>query len=110
GFHTLVYTFTDANSCSNSASEVVYVDVCNGAEELMSEGFSVYPNPASQFITVNLGTAATAEVIEIYDMAGRIILSEAVNNRTKIELSVEGVESGVYFVRAGNQLVKLVKE
>ncbi|MGL5891332.1 MAG: T9SS type A sorting domain-containing protein, partial [Bacteroidia bacterium] len=110
GFHTLVYTFTDANSCSNSASEVVYVDVCNGAEELMSEGFSVYPNPAHDFVTITVSNPSDVKVIHVYDLSGRMLLSEAVNNRSQIQLSLSNISSGVYVISAGTYSVKLVKE
>jgi hypothetical protein len=110
GLHSIVYTYTDANTCSNTASQTVFVDVCNEVSEISSTAFGVYPNPAHQLVTVNLGENAAVEIIEIFDMSGRLILSEQVNNRSQVQLSLNGVENGVYLIRAGNHLVKLVKE
>ncbi|MCU0434062.1 MAG: T9SS type A sorting domain-containing protein [Bacteroidia bacterium] len=110
GFHSVVYTYTDTNSCSNSASEVVYVDICNDVTEIQNNIFSAYPNPATQLVTINLGSENQVTMIELYDMTGRLIQSEAVNNRGQIQLSLNGLESGIYVVRAGSKQVKLIKE
>jgi hypothetical protein len=110
GLHTIVYTYTDSNSCSNTATEVVFVDVCNSVAEIAGGNFSVYPNPAHDFITVNIGNASEVKTINVYDLSGRILISEAVNNRTQVQLSLNGISSGVYVISAGSYSVKLVKE
>ena len=110
GLHTIAYTYTDTNSCSNVATEVVFVDVCNGVSATSPDAFAVYPNPAHNVVIIRLGEGHQVKTIVLYDMTGRLLMQEAVNNRTQLELSLSGLESGVYLIEAGNKQVKLVKE
>ncbi|MCA6362703.1 MAG: T9SS type A sorting domain-containing protein [Bacteroidetes bacterium] len=110
GLHNIVYTYTNNYACSDSASQSIFVDACITVAELFLADFDIYPNPAQHFILIRLGENNTAQTIALYDMAGRLILSEAVNNRTQVQLSLIGLESGVYIIEAGNKQVKLVKE
>jgi hypothetical protein len=110
GLHTIAYTYTDANGCSNTAAQVVFVDVCNEVGEITGSSFSVYPNPAQQLVFITLGNMNNVAAVELFDMAGRLILRETVNNRTQIPLAVAELENGVYLIRAGDKQVKFVKE
>ncbi|MCA6362702.1 MAG: T9SS type A sorting domain-containing protein [Bacteroidetes bacterium] len=110
GLHTIAYTYTDTNACSNVATEVVFVDICNGVSTINTGEFAVYPNPAHDMVIISLGEEHEVKTISLYDMTGRLLLREAVNNRTQVQLSLNGLENGVYLIRAGNHLVKLVKE
>jgi uncharacterized protein (DUF427 family) len=110
GLHTIAYTYTDTNACSNIATEVVFVDVCNGVNTTTADAFAVYPNPAHNVVIIRLGEDHQVKTIVLYDMTGRLLMQEAVNNRTQLELSLNGLESGVYLIEAGNKQIKLVKE
>ncbi len=56
---------------------------------------TVYPNPASTFITTN---APLNSAIEIYNTQGKIVLTQKVNSY-KSKIDVSGLEVGVYFVK-----------
>jgi len=54
---------------------------------------SVYPNPASDFVTVSAGTEGTLKVI---DMTGRVVYSTSFNQSA--DVNVSGMVPGVYNV------------
>ena len=71
-----------------------------------ADGFSLYPNPATNSITV--GTPC-ATAVNIYDMAGRIVLTmqtRAGNNT----IDISALPQGVYFLKTASHTAKLVKK
>lgn len=76
--------------------------------------FELYPNPASSSVFVELNEVDSKNVsIELIDMQGRVILSNA-NPTNRVELNIEGISSGVYFVKvsldASFKIEKLIIE
>ncbi|MGB0864077.1 MAG: DUF4465 domain-containing protein [Saprospiraceae bacterium] len=74
--------------------------------------FRVFPNPASDFITIE-GLDNTIENGQIWitDAAGRVVYSEQnVNISDRKILDVNHLIRGVYFVKIGNSTVKLIKQ
>ncbi|MGB0849824.1 MAG: T9SS type A sorting domain-containing protein [Bacteroidia bacterium] len=59
--------------------------------------FSVYPNPTSDFITINL-VNSNSEIIKVYDILGNVMISQSVNSGDKIDVSA--LAKGVYVLRA----------
>ena len=74
-------------------------------EENDAVSFNLYPNPANDKICVE---AANAAEVQILDMAGRMVMKvnvvEGINN-----INVSDLNSGVYFVKMNNTVVKFVK-
>lgn len=67
-----------------------------GVNEMDAVEFTVYPNPATNMLTIN-GDLSENAMATILDQSGRIIRSSAVSNGTTIDIS--SLENGVYFVR-----------
>ncbi|MFO7671731.1 MAG: T9SS type A sorting domain-containing protein [Bacteroidales bacterium] len=61
---------------------------------------SVYPNPASQFVNVNLGERATREGrLEITDLSGRVVMkSEVLPGYAINQLQVSSLPQGIYVI------------
>ena len=79
---------------------------------------ALYPNPATDYITINPGNeglkhfAETDEQVEIYNSFGELVLADVqhlgdVGHLIKIDVSHLPV--GLYFVRIGNRIEKFVK-
>lgn len=66
------------------------VSVYDAVDEVEAATLSVYPNPATEVLYVN---AENLNRVEIYDMAGRNVLST-----TTSVIDLFGIEAGVYFV------------
>ena len=77
-------------------------------------GFAVniYPNPAHNIVTI---TGAELKTITLADNTGRTVLTKAAGNNSSIEIAVEHLPKGVYWLTATNaagnvQSEKLVVE
>ncbi|AXT18900.1 T9SS C-terminal target domain-containing protein [Flavobacteriaceae bacterium AU392] len=66
----------------------------------------IFPNPASQFITIN-GNRNQVDEIIFYDIHGRLIFSENYNNEA---LDISRLTPGLYFARFVSDERELVKK
>lgn len=74
-----------------------------------SQGFSIYPNPTSEYFVVNLGENSNS-TIEIIDMQGRIVKSVELSNSIS-RIDVSDISVGVYIVKTnieGQSAKKLI--
>jgi len=63
---------------------------------------NVFPNPASSLVNVNYHQDnSEAQLIEIIDMSGRIVLS--VNSTGNTQLDLSGLQAGSYLIRLRNE-------
>lgn len=77
-----------------------------GIEELSSEGFSIYPNPATEKVNVAFeGQNGTYE-ISILDLTGRVLASKMVTNAIGSQI----IEMPVGELAGGNYMVSIVKD
>lgn len=76
------------------------VNYKNGAlsstpENFMANGYNVYPNPARTSLTIEGSDVVSVSLTDVF---GRTILTQKANGQTAIQLSVEGISSGLYVV------------
>jgi hypothetical protein len=65
---------------------------------------SVYPNPASDFINVELPSSAPQGVISIYDVKGQRIHSQAIEESAASQrINVSSFPAGIYLIVASDQ-------
>ena len=57
------------------------------------ENFSIYPNPTSDFIKINLENNLTLEKVNIYSTLGQLIKTES-----KLQINISSLAKGNYFV------------
>jgi len=96
---------TDANGCSSTLT--VYVGSLVGINEVAEEmGVTVYPNPTEGNFNVKFSDYYGDVTMEIIDVTGKLIYREIKNidSGEIIKLSLQDVESGVYFLRIENEL------
>jgi len=74
---------------------------------------AVYPNPASDFITItelNNGLQPIVHKMQIFDVLGIEVMSESIPPTTSSHrMNVEKLPAGVYFIRIGDRVEKFVK-
>jgi PKD repeat protein len=115
GTFNIMYNYTDANNCSNSASQPASVSLCTGiAEAFNASAIAIYPNPAKDAIYVNLNTLSLDNTtIELYDAIGKLVVSQKVVD-TISTLLISDLSKGIYSIRIitdSHQVVKrIVKE
>ncbi len=85
---------------------------CNlSAEEYENEiEYSVYPNPASDVLTINIGQSNNTSSISIYNLVGEEVSTMVLNNGNNF-LDVSALSSGVYFyaIKSNNTVIETKK-
>jgi hypothetical protein len=95
GTHNVVYTYTDALSCSNTANADVTVLDCASIGENTLEGVSFYPNPASSYISIVLPENIESAFATLLDSGGKLVKTMDINS-SKTIISLEGLSHGMY--------------
>ncbi|RQO29879.1 hypothetical protein DBR32_14985 [Taibaiella sp. KBW10] len=106
--------YTAADGTVSKASMVVHfsdvpwqptnnmpVSPVSGQLELLPEqidAINIYPNPATNTVTISIKGFTDKANLEIYDLAGRIIKSEILSvEKTNIDIS--GITEGIYLIK-----------
>ncbi|MEI6489222.1 MAG: T9SS type A sorting domain-containing protein [Bacteroidota bacterium] len=111
------------NTLTYSTYSYYYIDDINvhcvncsgiGIDEILEQNnVSVYPNPASNTITIE-STKCKVQSIKIYNVLGEQVNSLKLTGNSKIEIDVSNLTQGVYFVEVetekGIVRKKFVKE
>ncbi|MBA3664731.1 MAG: T9SS type A sorting domain-containing protein [Bacteroidetes bacterium] len=78
----------------------------NNVNELSD--FLIYPNPTSDIVTIRFNDDARTQQVRIYDLTGRLIEQIECKEQIKI-ISTKGWSQGVYVIKCGNYVQKIVK-
>lgn len=85
-----------------------------GIDEALQTQFSVFPNPAKDYLTISNSMDASIQGIELSDLNGRIIKNIKVANTTEAQLIISDIAQGVYMLKIvsdrGTLVKKIVKE
>ena len=72
--------------------------------------FSIYPNPSSNNIEINSKQLPISD-IKIYDLSGKLLLSNSYKSEININLNISNYSKGVYILKLNNQFIsKVIKE
>lgn len=74
---------------------------------LAKASFSTYPNPATDRVTVRFAEK-NQEKIVIYNLCGSIVKTIEPGNYLQTTISLSGIQSGVYLIKAGVQTTRLI--
>jgi hypothetical protein len=86
---------TDANNCGYYYSATVKQNVTTGVQTLNADAISVYPNPSTGIINIDIPYAGgSGYTVMIYDNAGKLVMSR--RNENKIDLS--HLDNGFYLL------------
>ncbi len=80
-----------------------------GIEEQHAGEIQLYPNPAGNRLSLVFSANNLPEKVEIIDVTGRVVMTQTVTDETVI-VNVEGLNAGVYFVKADNIVKKFIKK
>lgn len=82
GMSGSIYKITDANL---------------GLDDYSSTAFSIYPNPATDYLTIESNTLSSGFAqAYVYDMGGKQLISKQLENNTVNTLDIAGLSSGLY--------------
>ena len=80
-----------------------------------SNTVSVYPNPTSTILNVELGIQNSASLVEVTDVLGNVLIHNSEFLTHNLTLDVSGLNPGIYFVKViadgkALQTVKVIKQ
>lgn len=108
GSHTIIYSYTDVNTCSNTATSSITVDACSGINETLNNNlFSIYPNPTSGLFTILL-SSDTAEIIVTNMLGQQVIKTQTAQNIANLHLDYNGVYIVYLKTKQGTITQKLI--
>lgn len=94
GVHTIVYSYTDMNNCTGTASQNITVNDCLKLEEFDVLELRILPNPAkNQFV---IHSDAPWSLVQLLDPRGSLIQTFDTTSNT---FDISGLPTGVYIVR-----------
>jgi len=97
GTYTVTAVLANNNGCGTTTLTTV-VNVINtvGVEELgVSSSLSVFPNPASNMVTINSGDNQVITGVAVYDMTGKLV-QQLKASEANVSLDLSAYGNGVY--------------
>ncbi|MCB0707595.1 MAG: T9SS type A sorting domain-containing protein [Saprospiraceae bacterium] len=95
----IVYSYTDTNSCTGSAS--ILIDIISGNKTIWGEDFqfTIFPNPSNGLFIVSIEGIKGPLQVSLFDPLGREIEKQNVSSSEldKTVLDFQYLPSGIYF-------------
>ena len=92
-------------------SWVASYDITEVSEDVVSEGFRMFPNPSSGLITIETRRATslhqTTTDYRIANVLGQVLMTGLIRGESQ-QINVGGLPAGMYFVTVGNKTKKLI--
>lgn len=111
GTYDVTYTYQDGDGCSAEDVSSILVADCSGEnltiDELDGLNAEIFPNPTDGILNIKLSENELTN-IELYDLNGRLILSEKIQGQGSIDMN--DLHKGTYYLRVGNLVKSVVKQ
>ncbi len=104
---TVTLTITDLLGNSTTTSELVSI-IFTSEENLSLSEFNLFPNPARDMVNVELPSNWQQAQVRIFDMNGKLVSTEYVNNNERFNVSK--LPSGNYSVEFNNGKESISKQ
>ena len=78
-------------------------------ESAAASTFSIYPNPAADFVRINPTDKAINSTVEISNAIGQVVITERLTNST-LFIPLTGFDKGMYFVSVQNENGKAISK
>lgn len=81
----------------------------NVDDVMISSEIEVYPNPANDIINVKMEDSDSYDIITVMDVTGRVLITEVVTSK-EMQINVGALSKGLYMIKAGSVVEKIVIE
>src|SRR5690554_856428 len=82
--------------------------------EFVSEKFNIFPNPSEDIVTIANSEAIGIKELLVYDVKGKQIFTHSYKDEHQVQLNIEDLASGTYFLHIktdqGTGVKKLIKK
>ena len=105
---TVVYLFVDSNGCSGHAENYIFLNVCEGVNEINStEPIRLYPNPNAGIFTLETVRSINSDYT-IYDLLGKVVQQQSIISDKQL-IYLSDAQDGIYtLVVKGAQPLRFV--
>jgi uncharacterized repeat protein (TIGR01451 family) len=94
----------------NDLSSITSINQVNNQKKIL-KNLKIYPNPASNQVTISSNKLAIGTNVEIFNMMGIKILDVLNKNLdSDLVLNISYLSKGIYFVKVGDETAKMVVE
>lgn len=111
GIHNITYTYTDANTCADSITASLEVEICIDTDENVKSTVNVYPNPFNNIVRVE---GKNIEQITLQTVDGKTVSHKQHSQNEVVEIFTSDLPNGLYFMRIFTkesiQITPLVKQ
>ena len=110
GSHVVVYSYTDPTTgCVGTDSLTIVVEECTGITENGLSNLTIYPNPTSDQITIDIKGYNGVVNVKVYDLQGRLL-----ETTTNTIVSLKKHAKGIYVLKVSygevTEEVRVVRE
>ncbi len=100
GVYTVTLCATDEFGNENCCEFQLTVDDDLSVEDTVGSSLSMYPNPARDQVFISNPNGLTIDMIAIYDVRGRRVVTNKQNNvLNEMSIDISRISNGTYFVR-----------
>jgi len=82
-------------------------DCTTGIHYIASANVTVYPNPATNYLSVNANISLGAYNLQGYDLTGRLVISRLLEDNNNV-IDIAKLGSGVYLLRIANEQSEVI--
>ena len=91
-------TETNAEGCDKQTEDfAVTIDDCTGLNEISSQSFQIFPNPAKERVQITSDKKIMS--ITVYDNAGKILIDQTALDTFELNIDLSDFQPGIYMVR-----------
>lgn len=101
GTHTITYTYTSGDNCTQSVEQELVVEMCSGVNDKRPASVSIYPNPFRNSLHLEF-SEDRVRMIEFYTAMGQIVLTEH-STGTRVSVDTGSLAAGIYFMRISGE-------
>ncbi|MDD3399062.1 MAG: choice-of-anchor J domain-containing protein, partial [Candidatus Methanomethylophilaceae archaeon] len=114
GTHTITYTYTATNGCTNSATQPLIVSPCIGLEESQGSAvMNIFPNPGSGLFELTVKGMDDLSALFILNAQGQVVFSEKLTSTQSgisRQIDLSAYPKGIYSVKLiGEKTMKIGK-
>ncbi|WP_300664777.1 T9SS type A sorting domain-containing protein [Fluviicola sp.] len=108
GTYTINWVFADGNGNSSNEAQTVIVSCSSaGLEDLNTAFIQIYPNPASDVLTVIISSDLVGSELELINAQGAVVRKIPVT-ATETTINLSDLQSGLYYVKWNQLLTKVM--
>lgn len=112
GVFTITYTYSDANTCENSAQEdITVLPSTVYVKNISNLKFDIYPNPSNGKFTLKLHSGISENlIVSVINHLGMTVYKNNIKNTNKFDIDLTNYASGIYFITITGKQVNVVKK